>query len=354
MTVKKDYLRDTSGNTIYPYTLTESIYHLSGGNQERLDNIINGIRRNNVTNITSSSFYVKGTQTSSTNAWTGVLSEVSELYEGLTIDYWLPQTSASNVTLNLTLADGSTTGAINCYYDGTTRLSTQIPANNICRLVYQTVTISSTSYTGWWLIRSYYNDYSKAYYWFKSVNDAHTMESDVTTYSLVALNNENIYTSLHYNVVAGKSFQPKTMCIYDGDYWSAGSIYSTYFSNLLGGFDSSAILNHNIYFQGIYNPLTNLFTADSTTPIVTAPNGVSDLSSYFTSGKHYLYVGYTGSSDGYGGFPIDHPIYGFDGTNLYDLTMDYEILRNKPNIFSGTSEPTSTLGKDGDFYFIYK
>ena len=32
-------------------------------------------------------YYVKGTQTASTNKWTGELPEVEALYEGLTINY---------------------------------------------------------------------------------------------------------------------------------------------------------------------------------------------------------------------------------------------------------------------------
>ena len=99
-------------------------------------------------NTISSTYYVKGTQTASTNAFTGVLSGVSALYEGLTIDYWLPFAGTSTAaTLNLTLDSGAT-GAVNVYYSGTTRLTTHIGANNVMRLVYQTVTISSTSYTG--------------------------------------------------------------------------------------------------------------------------------------------------------------------------------------------------------------
>ena len=100
-------------------------------------------------------YYVKGTQTASTGTWTGNLPDVSELYNGLTIDYWLPFAGSGNATLNLTLKNGVTTGAVNCYYSGTSRLTTHIGANNIIRLTYQTVTISGTEYTGWWATKAY-------------------------------------------------------------------------------------------------------------------------------------------------------------------------------------------------------
>jgi len=58
---------------------------------------------------------VVGTQTASTNAWRGNAS-FSELRDGQTILYWLPYAgNGSAVTLNLTLADGTETGAVKVY-----------------------------------------------------------------------------------------------------------------------------------------------------------------------------------------------------------------------------------------------
>lgn len=61
-------------------------------------------------------YTVIGTQTAATGTWTGALHGVSALYDGLTIMYYLPQAGSGNATLNLTLDDGTTTGAVNCYY----------------------------------------------------------------------------------------------------------------------------------------------------------------------------------------------------------------------------------------------
>ena len=80
--------------------------------------------------------FVVGTQTSYTAAWTGNAG-FAALHDGQQITYWLPVTSGSNVTLDLTLADGSATGAIPCYFGGTTRLGTQYAAGNVVRLTYR-------------------------------------------------------------------------------------------------------------------------------------------------------------------------------------------------------------------------
>ena len=64
--------------------------------------------------------YIVGTQSASTNAWTGVSTDTgcssSTIYTGKVIVYHLPYAGTSSAaTLNLTLPDGTTTGAKNVY-----------------------------------------------------------------------------------------------------------------------------------------------------------------------------------------------------------------------------------------------
>lgn len=96
--------------------------------------------------------FIVGTQTAATGTWTGTTSEISSLVDGQTIRYWLPYNGSGNATLNLTLAGGTTTGAIACYWKGTSRLKTHYAAGTIITLTYRkAVPIGgSGSYTGWW------------------------------------------------------------------------------------------------------------------------------------------------------------------------------------------------------------
>ena len=99
---------------------------------------------------------IVGTQTASTNAWTGRAS-FSELKDGLTILYWLPFAGTSTAaTLNLTLPDGTTTGAKNVYINGTTRCTTHVAVGNVTQMTYRlnTPIAGSGSYTGWWIVRN--------------------------------------------------------------------------------------------------------------------------------------------------------------------------------------------------------
>ena len=103
----------------------------------------------------SSTECIVGTQTASTNAWTGRASFAS-LVDGQTILYWLPFAGTSTAaTLNLTLSGGGTTGAKNVYISSTTRCTTHIAAGNMVQMVYRSnVTIGTATYTGWWISRT--------------------------------------------------------------------------------------------------------------------------------------------------------------------------------------------------------
>lgn len=80
-------------------------------------------------------YFVMGTQTAATDAWTGALHGVSALFDGLTILYYLPYQSTAIATLNLTLDDGTTTGAISCHSDINDRLTYYV-GESIIRLTY--------------------------------------------------------------------------------------------------------------------------------------------------------------------------------------------------------------------------
>ena len=108
---------------------------------------LNSVSTTASTALNQSVEYIKGTQTGSgVAAWTGVTTE-STLRDGKIIMYYLPVKSASNVTLNLTLADNTTTGAIPVYLNystssndsALTRVSTHYPAGSVIQMTYDGV-----------------------------------------------------------------------------------------------------------------------------------------------------------------------------------------------------------------------
>lgn len=80
--------------------------------------------------------YIVGTQTATTGSWTGV-SKDTALYDGKMIMYVLPYAGSGNATLNLTMADGTATGAKNIYrYGSTTPITTHYGAGSRILLIY--------------------------------------------------------------------------------------------------------------------------------------------------------------------------------------------------------------------------
>ena len=118
--------------------------------------------------------YIIGTQTATTGSWAGRSSTLTELKDGTQIRYWLPYAGSGNATLNLTLKDGTTTGAINVYRQGgsasssgvvtANRVTTHYPAgssismtygvNRVVSAVYSGTTYTGT-FTGWFVDGAY-------------------------------------------------------------------------------------------------------------------------------------------------------------------------------------------------------
>ena len=81
--------------------------------------------------------FVPSTQSTSTNEWTGKLLHTNTIKNGTVIYYNLRKApTTGNVSLNLTLPNGSTTGAKNVLLLDNTRLTNQFPTNSTIAMVY--------------------------------------------------------------------------------------------------------------------------------------------------------------------------------------------------------------------------
>lgn len=113
-------------------------------------------------------YTVFGTQVAATASWTGVLHGVTELFDGLMINYFLPYAgiSSTQVTLELTLDNGTTTGVKNVYLAANTRLTTHYGAGRTIVMTYYSagsISIAGTTTTDdRWLCDAYYDADTKA------------------------------------------------------------------------------------------------------------------------------------------------------------------------------------------------
>ena len=117
-------------------------------------NFTNGVKASSY-NGGHPTYFVKGTQTASTNVWTGNLpSEVTSYYDGLTVDYLLPYAGTSTAaTLNL-----SGLGAKPVYVGNTATsgVTTHYPANVVMHLTY-VIASNFNSGNGCWKVTTYQN-----------------------------------------------------------------------------------------------------------------------------------------------------------------------------------------------------
>ena len=145
---------------------------------------------------------IVGTQTASTSAWTGTSTKLSSIQSGTRIMYQLPFASKSTaVTLDLTLKNGTTTGAKEVYYKSTTRVSTQYGVGNVVELVYDG--------TAWRVTNPYTNDntYDRTRY-----NAAITAKTAITSGNLVVADSDGKY----FHLKTGDPFDISYPILYAG------------------------------------------------------------------------------------------------------------------------------------------
>lgn len=99
------------------------------------------ITSDTIKTVTHGVEYIVGTQSAATNAWTGTSIDTdcknSALYAGKVIVYHLPYAGTSTAaTLNLTLPDGTTTGAIAVHRVNTSTVTTTYGVGNDIFMVY--------------------------------------------------------------------------------------------------------------------------------------------------------------------------------------------------------------------------
>lgn len=269
---------------------------------------------------------IVGTQTAATNVWKGIAS-FPILTDGQQIVYWLPYAgTSSGATLELTLPNGSTTGAKNVYYQGTTRMTTHYPAGSVIHLTYRknvSIAGSTTKYTGWW---------GDANYTGSDTYDRIRYNSAIT--AVTAISSGRIITgtaSGFKHIAANTAFDINKPILYSGSAIAAaatGSNNYIAFSNLnlantKSGFTGTK--GKTVYIVGTLNGTT--FTPNSTLFTTTEPAT--------NNGLVYIALGVMSSTTNSTLFP-EHPLYKFVNGKFQTLSqVAFEAQDNLDNLEIG-------------------
>ena len=262
--------------------------------------------------------FILGTQSAATGSWTGVC-DVDALYDGLTIRYWLPYAGSGSATLNLTLRGGGTTGAINCYYNGTTRLTTHYGAGNLVHLTYRiNANVNGTNYTGWWSNCNYLdgNNYDRTYW-----GNAITAGAAIYSYKLLMQGTDGKFYPLTLETGTGttktvstQEFEIHSQILYYATTTTVAAngtltnVYSEYPVTVLQYTANQASWTSQklIYLKGKINSANGNFKLDNTT----ATSFMTQTLPTTEDGFVYILLGYMYGTTGLRLFQY-HPIYEF-------------------------------------------
>ena len=283
---------------------------------------------------------VIGTQTATTAAWTGAI-DLPNLYDGLTIAYYLPRTSANNVTLNLTLSDGTTTGAIPVYVTATTRMTTHFGAGSTILLTYWSsgsISVNGTATTE--------NRWTHADYWNSNTYDRTYINTTfkaatATTAGYLLCGTDAGYKNLAKSVV----FDITYPILYEGTAMAAAGTRSDGYIqiplNLTTTNDGTSpgfTAYKMVFIKGTLSGTT--FTVDSSTLFTQTIPSTAD-------NKQYYLLGIAGSATNIFLQP-HHQVYEYSKGSFHVIDTNYTATA--PITLSGTAISHDTSGATAGSY----
>lgn len=242
--------------------------------------------------------YIIGTQTAATGSWTGETND-SSLIAGKTIAYKLPYAGSGNASLNLTLANGTTTGA-KAVYLNTTRVTTHFGAGSIIQMTYNGTDWRVTSIPNTNTVGTF-----GATKLIAGTNVSNASATTVYRYTLImkkTIGNSPTWVSLVTSSDTGTSKTRYTGGLYpDKIFYMSSNVSSSPYGYNTGasigdayealGFDlrystncgSTLVIGKPVYLVGTINSLDGLFYLDQTWWTQTEP--------IIEDNKIYIYLG---------------------------------------------------------------
>lgn len=258
-----------------------------------------------------------GTQTAATSRWTGTSSYITALTDGLQIRYWLPfaysssdqlsytptgGSAASGTGLTLTLADGTTTDCIPCFYGGISRITSHYGAGNILALTYrENVAIGSVTVTkGWWADANYdSNTYDRTRY-----NATIKASANAIVEGNIIVGSSS-YTFEHLKL--GNAFDVTMPILYAAGAIGANSTGSNNYITIPFTVTTTQSISMTAY-KPVY--IKGTLSGNTFTPVSTAP--LTQTVPTSADGYHYMYLGTAYSATAIW-LEEKHPIYMYFG-----------------------------------------
>ena len=260
--------------------------------------------------------YIIGTHgTTATSTWTGTSTKITSLQAGQVIFFKMTSAGTSTaVTLNLTLANGTTTGAKNVMYNATTNLAAHFPINTILELVYDGT---------YWLCTAIQNtnNYDRVSSCGQVVNGE---SAQVNAYTLICGKSDKKY----YKIASGVVFDIRYPIL-----WLAANLASGGNTNNVYGIYNTVNLQNTISgktvtnLQEVYVEGTSFSNGQFT---ISSNVFVSDDS--LISGRYYIPIGQAYSTTNIR-FVTSNKVFYYNETNL--IPCDNETVRYNGKYING-------------------
>lgn len=293
--------------------------------------------------------FIRGTWASATNVLTGVTKD-SALYEGKKIILYYPYAAnSSNATLNLTLADGTTTGAKNVYINGTSRLTTHYGQYAQVEMIYhENFDIGGTNYTGWWCVA---DRISNMAYEIRKNGGTYKAATALYRYQICFTKSEDqlLPTNTTSNntgtskTLTTESFNPfgeiyyynSTTTVSSGSSIGATALYRQVNANLRYSFNSGTTLTSGKAVYIICDP-----QSDGKVKLSTSPAPITQTLPSSADGKVYIYLGQA-SSTANCEIALNHPVYYYSNGAVRLWTNDADYVIEEGELYaSGSSTLT--------------
>ena len=292
---------------------------------------------------------VIGTQTANTSAWTGKLP-VDQLFNGLTIAYYLPRNSTStSVTLDLTLNNNTTTGAINVYFNNNSRMTSHFSAGATIILTYWSagsVSINGTATTDNRWSRADYD--STNIYQLRKGYGSYSAYTAAGRYTILLTKSENVLlptTAVANSTATNKALTTEEFNPFGAIYYNSNSsdiaakadfstsyLYIQVLSDLRYSFNTGTTLTGNKAVYLVCVKQSNGMVKLHTTPISQTLPTTED-------GLLYIYLGQAYDTYRAELSPV-HPIYEFKQNEIRLFTNSIDTWKAN----SATSEGYVTSG----------
>ena len=289
--------------------------------------------------------YIVGTQSSSTSAWTGNALTINSLRDGQVIYYKLPYASTSTaVTLNLTLADGSTTGAKEVWFWNGQRLTTHYGVNSVVGLVYNG--------TQWWVINPSSNGNNNNYYLYQQVTITNGDTNNFASGHIVGAKKDGKYYKIVSGMVLDVSYPivevATTMTANTSNPPVSNLTYLIHPFLALSGINvtyGTITANMPLYLEGTAYSNGQFTVSNNSSGCIVCDNSTH---STLTNGRYYIRLGTTYDATHFR-FVSDMTVYRWDGTNknMIPIGTSYNDLSNKPSSFTPSSHTHGNITNDG-------